>query len=312
MIRRVAVIGAGLMGHGIAELFALAGFPVRLCDTSAGRLEAALRSIADELALLAAEGLVTGPEADAAASRIEPTAELERAVAGADLVTEAIPEVLAAKLELFERIEVAVAPTALLASNTSTFPVTRLAARARLPGRMVVTHYFNPPHLVPLVEVHPHPAAPPEVAAVVLDLMRRIGKRPVLVRKEVPGLVANRLQAAMVREAFHLLEEGVADAEDIDTAVTEGPGIRWPFLGPLATADYGGLDVWQKVVENLVPHLGRSEVAPPAIAERVRRGELGTKTGRGIFSYAGASVPDLVRERDRRLAALLRLKAGPR
>jgi 3-hydroxyacyl-CoA dehydrogenase len=309
MVRRVAVIGAGLMGHGIAGIFALAGFPVRLCDTSPDRLEAALRSIAEELGLLAGEGLVGRSEADAATSRIEPTTELERAVAGADVVTEAIPEVLPAKLELLERIEAAVPPTTLVASNTSTFPVTRLAERARLPGRMVVTHYFNPPHLVPLVEVHPHPAAPPEMAVAALDLMRRIGKRPVLVRKEVPGLIANRLQAAMVREAFHLLEEGVADAEDIDAAVTEGPGFRWPFLGPLAVADYGGLEVWQKVVENLVPHLGRSEVAPPAIAERVRRGDLGTKTGKGIYSYAGASVPDLVRQRDRRLVALLKLKA---
>jgi 3-hydroxyacyl-CoA dehydrogenase len=309
MVERVAVVGAGLMGHGIAQVFALSGFRTRLQDVSPERLQGALRAVEADLALLVEEAAASQQEAEAALGRIEATPELEAAVAGADLVVEAIPEVLAAKQELFERLGRLAGPRTILASNTSTLPITRIAERSRAAGRVVLTHFFNPAHLVPLVEVLPHPSAPPEVLEATLDLLRRIGKRPVRLRREVPGFIANRLQAAMVREAFHLLEQGVADAEDIDVAVTEGPGFRWPFLGPLAIADYGGLDVWRKVLENLAPELGQSTAAPAAVVERVERGHLGTKTDQGIYSYRGASVPELLRARDRRLIRLARLKA---
>jgi 3-hydroxybutyryl-CoA dehydrogenase len=310
MIERVTIVGAGLMGHGIAQLFAVAGIPVRLSDVAAGRLDEALHGIGTNLELLVEEGVLERDEAKRALARVEAAAGLEEAVDGAGFVLEAITESLEAKRELFARIEAIVGPEIILATNTSTLPLSRIAAHARVPERIVVTHFFNPPHLVPLVEVLPHPAARADLVDATLSLMRRIGSRPVLLRKEVPGLVANRLQAALAREALYLLEEGVADAADIDAAVTEGPGLRWPFLGPLAVADYGGLDVWKKVVENLAPELGRSTTAPPALAERVRRGELGTKTAQGIFAYRREEVPELVRARDRNLVRLGRLKRG--
>jgi 3-hydroxyacyl-CoA dehydrogenase len=308
MIERVAVVGAGLMGHGIAQLFAVAGIPVRLADTAADRLPEALRGIAANLDLLVDEGVLARAEAERAIARVEVAPGVEEAVDGAGFVLEAITETLDAKRELFARIERAVGPAVVLATNTSTLPLSRIAEGARVPERVLITHFFNPPHLVPLVEVLAHPAARPELVGAALALLRRIGSRPVLLRKEVPGLLANRLQAALAREALHLLDEGVADAADLDAAVTEGPGLRWPFLGPLAIADYGGLDVWQKVVENLAPELGRSMAAPAPLSERVRRGELGTKTARGIFSYRREEVPELVRARDRNLVRLVRLK----
>ena len=310
MIERVAVIGAGLMGHGIAQLFAVAGIPVRLADGDSHRLPEALRGIAANLALLVEEGVLASAAAERAIALVEAAPGVEEAVDGAGFVLEAITERLDAKRELFARLERAVGPDVVLATNTSTLPLSSIAERARVPERMLVTHFFNPPHLVPLVEVLAHPKAPPDLVAASLALLRRIGSRPVVLRKEVPGLLANRLQAALAREALHLLEQGVADAADIDAAVTEGPGLRWPFLGPLAIADYGGLDVWQKVLENLAPELGRSTAAPAALSERVRRGELGTKTAQGIFSYRREEVPDLVRSRDRKLVQLLRLKGG--
>ena len=312
MIDRVAVVGAGLMGHGIAQLFAVAGVPVRLADSAPERLPQALRAIASNLDLLVEEGGLSRAAADAALARVEAAPDLGRAVEGAGLVLEAIVERLDAKQELFARVEAVVGPRVVLATNTSSLPLSEVAAGARVPERVLVTHFFNPPHLVPLVEVLAHPAAPPDLLAATLALLRRIGSRPVLLRKEVPGLVANRLQAALTREALHLLEEGVADAADIDAAVTEGPGLRWPFLGPLAVADYGGLDVWQKVIENLSPELSAATTAPPAVAERVRRGELGTKSGQGIYRYRPEDVPALLRARDQNLLRLVRLKAGRR
>ena len=198
----------------------------------------------------------------------------------------------------------------LVTSNTSTLPISRLAARARRPERMAIVHFFNPAQLIPLVEVLPHPRMPPAAVERVLAALRRIGKRPVLLRREVPGFVANRLQAAVVREAFHLVELGVASLEDIDAVVTEGPGFRWSFVGPVEAADLGGLDTWRRLMDNLAPELSRDDRAPAAIRACVDRGDLGAKTGRGLLDHGGRSLAARIRERDRFLVRLARLKRG--
>lgn len=306
----VAVIGAGVMGHGIAQLFAQAGSAVRLHDTGEEPLERGLAAMEESLALLVDEGVLTPQQAAAARARVQPTTSLDGALAGAGFVVEAIPELLEAKLELFDRIERVVGAGAVVASNTSTIPISRLAQRARRPERMVIVHFFNPAQFVPLVEVVPHPLMPPEAVERVLEAMRRIGKRPVLLRKEVPGFVANRLQAAVVREAFHLVEAGVASMEEIDAVMTEGPGFRWSLVGPIEAVDLGGLDTWQRVMDNLAPELSRAERAPAAIRERVARSELGAKTGRGLYDHPGRSLAVRIRARDRFLVRLGKLKRG--
>jgi 3-hydroxybutyryl-CoA dehydrogenase len=304
----VAVLGAGVMGHGIAQLFAQAGASVRLQDVEGDRLAAGLSTVEASLALLVEEQVLTAAQAAAARGRIEPTTSPDRALAGAGFVVEAIPELLEAKLELFDRIERVVDGDAIVASNTSTLPISLLAQRARRPERMVIVHFFNPAQLVPLVEVLPHPLMPPAVVERVLRAMRWIGKHPVRLGREIPGFVANRLQAAVVREAFHLVELGVASLAEIDEVVTEGPGFRWPFIGPVETADLGGLDTWLRLLDNLAPGLSRADRAPEAIRERVARGELGAKTGRGLADHAGHSLAERARERDRLLIGLGRLK----
>jgi 3-hydroxyacyl-CoA dehydrogenase len=306
----VAVVGAGVMGHGIAQLFAQAGSAVLLHDTDERRLAAGLAAMDDSLALLVEEQVLTARDAAAARARVRPTTDLEAALAGAGFVVEAIPEVLQAKLDLFDTIERAVGEEAIIASNTSTIPVGRLAQRARRPERMVVTHFFNPAQLVPLVEVLPHPLMPPVSVERVMGAMRRIGKRPVRLHREVPGFVANRLQAAVVREAFHLAELGVASLEDLDAVVTEGPGFRWSLIGPVEAADLGGLDTWLRVLDNLAPELSRADGAPAAMRERVARGDLGAKTGRGLLDRGGRPLAERLRERDRFLVRLARLKRG--
>ncbi|HET8724766.1 MAG TPA: 3-hydroxyacyl-CoA dehydrogenase family protein [Anaeromyxobacteraceae bacterium] len=310
MVREAAVLGAGVMGHGIAQLYATAGATVRLHDVSPDALASGLRAVDGSLALLVEEGVLDAGEAARARDRIRPTTDLDVALRGAEAVTECIPEVLSWKRELLDRVERVVAGDALVFSNTSTLPVARLGEGALHPGRMAVTHYFNPAQLVPLVEVVPHPAMAAGQVERTLAILRALGKVPVLLRRDVPGFIANRLQAALVREAFHLLELGVAGPEEIDAVVTAGPGVRWPFLGPIETADLGGLDVWRRVMDNLAPVLGGAAEAPAALRERVERGELGAKTGRGIFDYAGGQGEELVRRRDRLLVRLARLKEG--
>jgi 3-hydroxybutyryl-CoA dehydrogenase len=308
VIGPVAVIGAGVMGHGIAQLFAAAGAEVRLHDVDMPRLEGALREVDRSLLLLVEEGVLQAQAASAARARIHPTTDLDGALRGAALVTECIPEILDAKHALFARVERVVSTEAFLVSNTSTFPIARLAEGAVHPERMAITHYFNPAQLVPLVEVVPHPSMPSGQVERVMAILSAIGKRPVLLRRDVPGFVANRLQAALVREALHLLETGVASAEDIDTVLTEGPGVRWPFLGPVEMVDLGGLDVWRRVIDNLAPELCREEGAPAHLRERVERGDLGAKTGAGFHDYAGGRAEARLRHRDRALVRLAELK----
>lgn len=308
MDRGVVVIGAGVMGHGIAQLFAQAGARVRLHDLDEARLAPGLAAVETSLALLVEEEVLSPAEAAAARSRIRPATRLEAALAGAGVVVEAIPELLEEKQALFERIERVVGDDTLIASTTSTLPISRLAVRTLRPERMVVAHFFNPAQLIPLVEVVPHPSMPQAAVAEVLAMLRRLGKHPVLLRREVPGFVANRLQAALLREAFHLVELGVASAEEIDAVVTEGPGLRWPFAGPIETADLGGLDTWLRLLDNLGSELSKAEQAPAVLRELVASGQLGAKSGRGLIDWTARPVAERLAARDRFLVRLAKLK----
>ena len=173
---------------------------------------------------------------------------------------------------------------------------------------MIITHFFNPAHLVPLVEIVKHDQTKPEVVETTLSLIRSIGKSPILLKKEIPGFVANRLQTALMREAFYLLNEGVASAEDIDTAVTAGPGFRWAFTGPIEIADFGGLDTWQRVFDNVAPELDQSTEAPKMIRDLVKQNKLGTKSGAGIHNYEEISIQKKINDRDRHFIQLSRMK----
>ncbi|MGB8957207.1 MAG: 3-hydroxyacyl-CoA dehydrogenase family protein [Tumebacillaceae bacterium] len=313
-IQKIAVIGSGVMGHGIAQLYAMAGYRVFVHDIGQELLDRAAGWIENNLSLLVQEGVLTQQAAREASRHIQFTTDLEAAVRDADFITEVIPEVLELKWELYAKLEQYAKPSAILASNTSTFPISQLIAKATTSERIIITHFFNPAQLVPLVEIVKHENTADEVVATTMALMKQIGKEPVVLKKDVPGFIANRLQAALMREAFYLLNEGVASAEDIDTAVTAGPGFRWAFVGPIETADYGGLDTWKRVLDNLAPVLDKRESAPDMINDLVQEGKLGTKTGAGIYSYAGpAKLSDAIKERDRRFLQLALIKnQGPR
>ncbi|MFF2457726.1 3-hydroxyacyl-CoA dehydrogenase family protein [Peribacillus simplex] len=308
MIKKITIIGSGVMGSGIAQSFAVSGYLVTINDIKEELLHHAQNRISENLSLLIEEGAMTDQEKQDALANITYSVDLEGAVRDADFIIEAIPEVIELKLNLYQQMEGIIKPDAIVASNTSTFPISQLMVKASFADRMVITHFFNPGHLVPLVEIVQHDETKPEIVKTTMDLMRRIGKSPILLKKEIAGFIANRLQTALMREAFYLLKEGVADAEDIDTAITAGPGFRWAFTGPIEIADFGGLDTWQRVFDNVSPVLDQSKEAPDLIRDLVAKGKLGTKSGEGIFTYEGSAVSQKINERDRNYIKLGKLK----
>jgi 3-hydroxybutyryl-CoA dehydrogenase len=308
MIKKIAIIGSGVMGSGIAQSFAVSGYYVTINDIKEELLNHAQNRISENLSLLMEEGALTDREKQGALANITYSVDLEGAVRDADFIIEAIPEVIELKLNLYQQLEEIIKPDAIVASNTSTFPISQLMEKASFAERMVITHFFNPGHLVPLVEIVQHDETKPEIVKTTMDLMREIGKSPILLKKEIAGFIANRLQTALMREAFYLLKEGVADAEDIDTAITAGPGFRWAFTGPIEIADFGGLDTWQRVFDNVSPVLDQSKEAPDLIRDLVAEGKLGTKSGEGIFTYEESTVSQKINERDRNFIKLGKLK----
>jgi 3-hydroxybutyryl-CoA dehydrogenase len=274
VVAPVVVIGAGTMGRGIAIACVTAGFPTTIVDVDAAVLAAARDAATTSIAK-------RDPEVDVDAL-LSTSDDLERAVKGAGAVIEAVPEILPLKLDIFERLGRFAEPDALLASNTSTMSVTRLAGACARPERVVGMHFFNPAHRMPLVEViHGSLTAWPAVEDAV-TLARRLGKEPVVVR-DVPGFVTSRLGLLLGNEAMRLVEERVASADDVDKAMRLG--YRHP-MGPLELADLVGLDARLNNVRSMFEQVGNEQYRPPAILEQlVADGHLGRKTGRGFYRY---------------------------
>ena len=281
-IHCVAVVGAGTMGHGIAQAAAIAGYQTRLTDTSLDALTAARSRIAANLAGAVNRTKMTQDDADAATARIAITADLREAVRDADLVIEAVVESLTVKQALFQQVDGAVADEAILATNTSALSVTRIANATRRPARVVGMHFFNPVHIMKLVEVIAHPQSAPAAIAAAREAAGRMGKTTILVR-DTPGFASSRLGLVFGLEAMRMVEQGVASAADIDTAMELGYGHP---MGPLRLTDLVGLDVRLNIAEYLHRELHDPKFEPPGILrEKVQRGELGKKTSRGFYEW---------------------------
>ena len=306
-IRTVAVIGAGTMGAGMAGEFARAGCAVRLVDRSDEILGHALGMVKMAQEALIAAGRITARKAALALKRIEMTTALEQACEGVQLLVEAVPEKLLLKQEMFARFHHLCPKTAILATNTSGLSITQIAGAAKRPARVAGMHFWNPPHIIPLVEVIKGQKTSAATANTLLDFCRRIGKQAILVRRDVPGFVGNRLQFAVMREALHILSEGIASAEDIDTAMRAGPGLRWGVIGPLRTADLGGLDIFHAISEYLFPELNSDSKPSPFLSQLVREGRLGAKSGMGFYQYRAKQFDEFIRHRDDVLLRLLKV-----
>ncbi|MDE0228107.1 MAG: 3-hydroxyacyl-CoA dehydrogenase family protein [Spirochaetaceae bacterium] len=294
-IERVAVIGAGLMGHGIALEFAVAGRRVAITDASAAALEQGLANMRRAADTLAGLGLAARADCASAMLRVTAHASLARAVAGADLVVEAVSEDLSLKQRVFAELDRACGAEVVLASNTSTFMPSILAAGSRHPERILVAHYFNPPHLLPVVEIVPHPGTDVDVVQRVCALYQSLGKRPVVLQREVAGFIANRLQQALLREAVALVEGGVAGAADVDAVVSGSFGRRLAVAGPFEVSDLAGLDVIAAIAREVWPDLAAGGVAD-LLADPAAAGDYGAKTGRGFGDWPPERV-DAARQR---------------
>ena len=313
-IRNVALIGAGTMGAGMSWCFAQAGYQVRLHDVSAQQLERAVARIEAIEKLFVQEGLISAEAAQAARLRIRPTPSLAESLAGVQYLLEAVPERLELKRQLFVQFEAACPPDTILATNTSGLPITEIAAVCRYPGRVGGMHWANPPELVPLVEVVRGEQTADSTVELIYKVTEKLGKLAVVVNKDVPGFVSNRLQYAVLREALHLVDAGVVSAEDVDRTLKGGVGFRYPWLGPLETVDLGGVDLFQGISHYLFQHLSNMTAPPEFFDQLVQEGKLGIKTGRGFYDYQGVSREEVLRKRDlyfiRQLKLIREVKAS--
>ena len=281
-LERIAVIGSGLMGHGIAQVFAVQGHPVVIQDIS----PAALASVTQRVkANLRALGI---PEA--AADKIKLEDSLHAAVKEADFVIETVSENLELKQRIFAELASLTHSDCVLASNTSVIPIAGIAPGTGAENRILGMHWWNPPFLIPLVEVVQAAATEPKYVERTIDLLRRLGKMPVHVRRDVPGFVGNRLLHALFREAVSIVEAGICDAETVDLVVKNSFGLRLPVLGPLENVDLVGLDLVLAIEKYLFPDLERSMEPSPLLKQHVEEGRLGMRAGRGFYEWTPQSA----------------------
>jgi 3-hydroxybutyryl-CoA dehydrogenase len=241
-IKNIAVVGSGIMGHGIAQTFALGGYGVTLNDISDALLNKAIQQIRSNLNTFVEVGITTSGGAKEALSRIKTTKNLKEAAVESDVVVEALPEVMDLKKRILKELDETCPPHTVIASNTSGLSLTEMVSDIKRRDQAVIAHWYNPPHIIPVVEIVKGQYTSEQTVDLVYRLLVSIGKKPVKILKEVPGFLGNRLQFALYREALYCLKEGIASAEDIDMAVKGSYGFRLPTLGPLETSDFGGLD----------------------------------------------------------------------
>ncbi len=257
-IQKVAVVGAGLMGHGIALEFALAGYEVHVHDVSQDNLDQARKTIGTTLQMLVGSGLATTEQSDAATSRLHTSTVLEEVAAEADVVIEAVFENLELKQELFGKLDRICPERTILASNSSSLMPSQLASATARPDKVLIAHYFNPPYLLPLVEIVPGAEASDETVEVIHDLLVKVGKKPVIIKKEALGFIGNRLQVALGREALSIVQKGIATPEDVDTVIKNGFGRRLSVAGLFEIFDIAGLDLGLAVASYIGPDLESS------------------------------------------------------
>ena len=305
-LQHAVVIGSGMMGPGIAYSLAAAGLEVKLygrTGQSAGQGGLRFERL---LALLLEAGCISAEKKRALKSLVLVTSRLEEAVADADLVIESIPEDLLLKQELFGRLEACCPASAILTSNTSGLPATRLAEKLQYPERFAVTHFWNPPHLMPLVEIVRGEKTAVSTAETLVTLMKRAGKKPVTVHRDMPGQLGNRLLHALTREAIYLIEQGVASVEDVDIAIKNGLGRRFPVYGAMEHADVVGLDMVLAIQEYLCSSLCNADEPARILRQKAADGDFGRKSGKGFYDWSKRDAQAVIDRRDNFLLELLK------
>ena len=291
-IRKIGIAGSGTMGSSMAKIFAQYGFDVVLYNHRQPSLDLAKERIGSP-----------------AAERICFTTDISR-LSDRELVVENLPEVMETKKDFYRTLCGIVSEDTIIATNTSGLSINSLSEAVAHPDRFLGMHWVNPPHLIPLGEIIKNDRTRDDVAETVRETALAIGKKPVIVRKDVPGFLLNRIQLAVAREALSLVDQGVTSGEDIDSVLKYGLGVRWACMGPLETMDFGGLDIFYHIAEYLVPDLCDSHEIPAELKKHYENGEYGVKTGSGFFKYPAEEVAGRLQARDEKLEKLIRDQKG--
>ncbi len=304
-ISKVAVVGTGVMGSGIAQVFAQQGFSVIVNDLNEDILQKAKKRLENNLYLFHQEGVLSKGDLKGALQNLTFSSQLDE-ISGVDIVVEAIPEQIKLKQALFQKLDKMFSSEVILATNTSGISISLIASVTKRPDRVVGMHWWNPPYIIPVVEIIKGGKTKEEIVEAVRELVVRLKKKPVLVKKDIPGFLGNRMQYALMREAVHLLEEKVASAEDIDTMVKAGFGFKFPVIGPLETIDMAGMDIFYNVSQYLYKELDFSKQPQKLVEEKVRQKKLGMKTEEGFYDYKKIDSNKLNQERVKKYISLLK------
>ena len=306
----ITIIGAGTMGHSIALSAAWSGQSVSIFGVDARDLETAQKGFEIKLRLMADNELIDNEQAKEIAERVAFTSSLEKAVENAEFIIEAVPENIGLKHQIYQQLEGLIANDIIIASNSSGLMPTALAEGMKHPERFVLTHFWNPAHLIPLVEIVGGEKTSEQTLQRTKALIEQMNKQAVLLKKELPGFIGNRLQFALFREAQALLDAGVASKEDIDAAVTYSIGRRLPVTGPLQTADLGGLDIFYAISDYLFEDLSTEQKPGRTLSELAESGKLGTKTGSGFYEWPEAKSRAVQAKREEALIYFLKQDRG--
>ena len=308
MIKNISVIGAGTMGHGIAEVFAMHNYKVCLYEMNTEIRENVKKVIEDELLFLLDNDFIKKDDVQKTLENIEIFSDLKEAVKDADYVIEAIPERIELKQELFKQLDEYCKEETIFASNTSSLKLYEMSRdiSENRKKRIMVCHWYNPAHLMPIAELSFFGNMPEEIYKEVEELYSNSEKQTVKILKDVPGLVANRIQQAIAREVFSLIEMGVAEPEDIDKALKFGPAFRYATSGQLEIADIGGLDIWCTVGDNLLSVMDNRKEANPLLRKKVLENKLGMKSGEGFFKYPKEKINDIKNKFNKKLIIQLK------
>ncbi|MDR1816211.1 MAG: 3-hydroxyacyl-CoA dehydrogenase family protein [Clostridiales Family XIII bacterium] len=299
-IKKVAVLGSGLMGNGLCQVFAK-DKDTAVVLRSRSKKQNPFDGIRANLDILIQNDAMTEEEAAGILSRISFTDDMEEALTGTDLVVECVLEDMTIKQELFRDIEPLIREDTILATNTSVMSITEIASQTKKKDRVIGTHFWNPPYLIPLVEVVKGEETSMDVMDTTYDYLKKIGKKPVKCMKDVQGFVANRLQHALWREALYMVEAGIADAPTVDEALRYGPGLRWPHMGVLENVDMIGADLSLNIQRGVIPYLADNHEPSALLEKLVAEGKLGFKTGEGYQKW----TPEQAAERNRALREYL-------